>query len=81
MKWRCETPPPPQSRVFLNPWFGEPVVPVVFVISMVAVISTNPALNSLFIAVLLVFVVLVVFVISVVFVKGDPHANHRFGKP
>ena len=23
----------------------------------------------------------VVFVISVVFVKGDPHPNHRFGKP
>ena len=37
--------------VFLNPWFGEPVVirawiPVVFVIFVGSVISTNPALNS-----------------------------------
>ena len=26
-------------------------------------------------------VILVVFVVSVVFMKGDPNANHRFGKP
>ena len=32
----------------------------------------------MFVGVQLVFVV---FVISVVFVKGDTHANHRFGKP
>ena len=43
----------PFGRVFLNPWFGEPVVrtPVVFVIFVVAVISANPALNSLLVAV------------------------------
>ena len=60
-----------------NPWFA-PWIPVVFVIFVVCVISANPALNSLFVAVRVVFVV---FVISVVFVKGDPQANHRFGKP
>ena len=42
-------------RVFLNPWFGEPVVctldSVVYVIFVVFVISANPALNSLFVAV------------------------------
>ena len=54
---------------------------MVFVISVVSVISANPALNSLFLAVRVVFVVSVVFVISVVFVRGDPHTNHRFGKP
>ena len=52
-----------------------------FVISVIPVISANPALNSLFLAVQVVFVVFVVFLFSVVFVKGDPHANHRFGKP
>ena len=34
------------DRVFLNPLFGEPLV---LVISMVSVISANPALNSLFV--------------------------------
>ena len=57
-----------------NPWFA-PRFPVAFVISVVAVISANPILNSLFLE------VFAVFVISVVFVKGDPHANHGFGKP
>ena len=69
----------------LNPWFGEPVVCTLefrgFRNFRVSVISANLALNSLFVAVGVVFVVFVVFVISVVFVKGDPHANHRFGKP
>ena len=49
------------------PWFS--------VISVVSGLSANPALNSLFVA------VFVVFVISVLFVTGHPHANHRFGKP
>ena len=42
-------------RVFLDPLLGEPVVapriPVAFVISVVFVISANPALGSLFAAV------------------------------
>ena len=39
------------------PWF-----PVVFVISAVSVISANPTVNSLFLAVRVVFVVFVIFV-------------------
>ena len=47
------------------PWFSSsPWFPWFF---------ANPALNSLFVAVWVVFVVFVVCVISVVFVKGDPH--------
>ena len=42
-------------RVFLNPWFGNPWfapwIPVVVVIFVVSVISANPALGSLFVAV------------------------------
>ena len=68
-------------RVFPNPLFGEPVVCTLdsrgLVISVVPMISLNPALNSLFVAVQLVFVVFVIFVIAIVFVKGGPHANHR----
>ena len=45
----------PRSRVFLNPWFGEPVVCTLdsrgFAIFVVSVISANPALSSLFVAV------------------------------
>ena len=49
---------------------------MVFVISVVAVISANPALNSLFVDVRVLFVIFVVFVIFVIFfVQGDPHEN------
>ena len=48
----------------------EPWIPVVFVISVVSVISRH---STPFFA-----VVLVVFVISFFFFKGDPHANHGF---
>ena len=39
-----------KSPLLGNPWFA-PWIPVVFVISVVSVISTNPTLNSLFVAV------------------------------
>ena len=38
-------------RVFLNPLLGEPVILMGFAISLVSVMSANPALNSLFVAV------------------------------
>ena len=75
-----------KDRAFLNlllegnTWFA-PRVPVVFMISVAPVISANPALISLFVAVWVVFVIFIVFMMSVVFMKGNPNAMHSFSKP
>ena len=82
----CKTKLPQRSlafRVFLNLWFGEPVVCTLDSRGFRRFHGFRDFRESstLFVVVSVVFVVFVIFVISVVFVKGDPHPNHRFGKP